>query len=310
MIPESLRALLDSPLSVEELKESINHLANNKTPGLDGLPNEFYKAFAELLCPFILLVWQESLSFGALPLIHKKGVKDEINNWRPITCLNSVYKILALALSRRISPILDSVILSKQKGFIKGRYILDAITSLWEGADFALEESIDFLFFKIDFDKAYDRIEWDFVLQSLHDLGLGRNFIKQVHALFGNARARIAINGTLSPPIDLKRSIRQGCPLAPLIFVIPVDSLGWLVVDFMDKGKIKGIKIPGANKDLCMQNFADDTNALILNDPSSVEHLWKALNLFCLASGSDQPFENWGLVFFWHLACSYSKLWL
>ena len=127
------------------------YLSLNKTPGLDGLPNEFYKIFNELLCPFVLLVWQESLSFGALPLsintgaiklIHKKGVKDEINNWRPITCLNSVYKILALALSRRISPILDNFILSEQKGFIKGRYILDAITSLWEGADYALVKCV------------------------------------------------------------------------------------------------------------------------------------------------------------------------
>lgn len=149
-----------------------------------------------------------------------------------------------------------------------------------------MEEDLDFLFFKIDFDKAYDRIEWDFVLQSLHDLGLGKNFTKQVHALFGNARARVVVNGTLSAPIELKRSIRQGCPLAPLLFVITVDSLGWIISNFMDKGKIKGIHIPGASKDLCMQNFVDDTNALILNDSSSVEHLWNALNMLCLASGS------------------------
>lgn len=195
-----------------------------------------------------------------------------MNNWRPITCLTSAYKIFALAFTRRISHLLDHYILQEQKGFSKGRCILDAITSLWEGIDFAKEKNLDFLFFKIDFDKAYDHIECDFILQSLHDFGLGRNFCKSVNILLGNARAKIALNGTLIEAISLKRSIRQGCPLASLFFVIVADALGWLVEDALLTGTLQGIQIPGCSKVLCLQQFADDTNALIINTRHCCRH--------------------------------------
>ena len=59
---------------------------------------------------------------------------------------------------------MDSLILKEQKGFIKGRFILDAIIAMWEGIDYANDIDLDLLFFKIDFDKAYDRVDWDFIL--------------------------------------------------------------------------------------------------------------------------------------------------
>lgn len=216
-IPAGIRQRLDAPISLQELADSIDKLGCNKSPGIDGLPNEFYKEFSPWLCPLLLQVWEESLRFGALQrtinmgvikLIHKRGERDVLDNWRPITCLNSAYKVIALVMARRLSCILDNYILKEPKGFIKGRYILDAIITLWESFDFAIEENLDFLFFKIDFDKAYDRVEWAFVLQSLADFGCGRQFCRFVNTLFGNASARVAINGELSGTITLMRSIR------------------------------------------------------------------------------------------------------
>ena len=112
------------------------------------------------------------------------------------------------------------------------------------------------------------------------------SFIRSVHCLLGNARTLVSLNGTLTPSIILKRSIRQGCPLAPLLFVIVADALGWLVQDAMVKGDIKGIHIEGNPKDLCLQQFVDDTNALIHNDPTSVDSFLACLDVFCSASGS------------------------
>lgn len=153
---------------LSEIKEAIGGLANGKTPGPDGIPNEFYKVFADLLAPYILLIWKETMHFGCLPLsihsgiiklIHKMEDKNNINNWHPITCLNFIYKVFALVYARRISPHLDALILKEQKGFIKGRFILDAIIAIWEGMELVTEEQLDMLFLKIDFDKAYDRVE-------------------------------------------------------------------------------------------------------------------------------------------------------
>ena len=109
--------------------------------------------------------------------------------------------------------------------------LIDAIIALWEGIEYVEETKPDYWFLKINFDKAYDRIEWEFVPQSMHDLGLGKRFIHFVHLLFGNASARVSVNGVLSDSFLLRRSIRQGCPLSPLLYVITSDALGWLIKD-------------------------------------------------------------------------------
>lgn len=96
----------------------------------------------------------------------------------------------------------------------------------------------------------------------------------------------MALNGEISPSIILRRSIRQGCPLAPLLFVIVADALGWLIRDAITAGHTNGLNIPGAQQDLCLQQFADDTNAFLQNDPQTTTCFLKCLDTLCKASGS------------------------
>lgn len=103
---------------------------------------------------------------------------------------------------------------------------------MWEGIEHAQAAKQDFLIFKIDFEKAYDRLEWDFVLQSLWDMGLSRKFIRYVSVLFGNAKARIVINGNLYDPFTLRKSICQGfwplfCVLLPLMPWVGLCRTRW-----------------------------------------------------------------------------------
>ena len=116
-------------------------------------------------------------------------------------------------------------------------------------------------------------------------MGSGENFCIMVKTLLGNATARVNVNGDLTKAFKLSRSIRQGCPLAPLLYAIASDGLTWLVRDKMDKGKIKGIRID-AKEQVCMEFFADDTNALVANEEESLKEFWECLNIFCKASGS------------------------
>lgn len=141
-------------------------------------------------------------------------------------------------------------ICAEQKGFIKGRRILEAVIALWEGIEHAEDCGLDYVFVKIDFDKAYDRrLEWSFILLSLEKIGFGRNLIRFVSTLFGHARARVCcLNGSLSDCFELNRSIRQGCPLAPLLFAISVDGLNCLIKGRIQEGKIKGIPIPNSQR--------------------------------------------------------------
>ena len=116
-------------------------------------------------------------------------------------------------------------------------------------------------------------------------MGLRDNFIRYVQTLFGNSRTRVAVNGQLTPTFDIHRSIRQGCPLAPLLYAIASDGLSCLVANRMETGVLQGIKLPN-NQHLCMQLFADDTSALIKQDERSLHAFWECLEIYCLASGS------------------------
>ena len=153
--------------------------------------------------------------------------------------LNSAYKIYAKAIALRLCNHMKEWINKEQKGFIKGRYILDAIIAIWEGMELAEETEQEYIFFKIDFEKAYDKVSWKYILESLKQMGCGENFCIMVKTLLGNATVRVNVNGELTESFKLSRSIRQGCPLAPLLYAIAADGLTWLVRGKMEQGKIK-----------------------------------------------------------------------
>ena len=105
-INDFMRSSLDAPITLEEIKQSMLSLANGKSPGIDGLPNEFYKTYCTFLAPFLLMVWHESLHFRALPtcvntgvvkLIHKRGSRNRLNNWRPMWRRSKRYAALSFA---------------------------------------------------------------------------------------------------------------------------------------------------------------------------------------------------------------------
>ncbi len=120
------------PITIKEIMDSINHLKNNKSPGTDGLIAEFYKSFARQMTPFLLHVFNESISNGQLPSSMNQGLitlipkpkKDLlfIDNWRPICLLNNDYKILPEIFAERIKTVLDSIIDQTQSGFMKNKH--------------------------------------------------------------------------------------------------------------------------------------------------------------------------------------------
>lgn len=119
-------------------------------------------------------------------MIHKKGKLDELQNYRPISLTNCDDKIIACVFSRRLKKIIDKLINPDQSGYIKGRYIginarliLD-IFDYWEKSN----ESGILLF--ADFQKAFDSVEWEFLLQSMRKFNFGDNFVKWVKILYTN----------------------------------------------------------------------------------------------------------------------------
>jgi hypothetical protein len=130
-LPLSWKTKLEQPLSIKELQEATNKLSKNKSPGLNGIPIELFQQLPSLL-QALLLVWNDStknnytiksFQIGVISLIHKKNDPAEITNYRPITLLNSDYKIIAKALANRLRACIHTVVGENQCGFIPGRDI-------------------------------------------------------------------------------------------------------------------------------------------------------------------------------------------
>lgn len=283
---------LNSEISLGEINEAIQALGNGKAPGSDGLTTKFYKECKEWIGKDLLRVYQEAIAKGSLgkeinrgliKLIPKKGDKTQIKNWRPITLLNVSYKIMGKVLAKRLEPILPKIISPTQTCFVKGRYILENILSCWEAMQWDKESNQKSSLLLLDFEKEYDRIEWSFVRIVMEGFGFPSHFCNMVKVLMNDANACGEVNDIKSDFFDLSRSIRQGCPLASILFVITTDALYYLMRDCRSSNKVQGLILPNG-EDLSNIQFADDTTILTKLEHDNMDTLMAKLELFCKAS--------------------------
>lgn len=280
--------MCDNPVSLGEVKDAINLLKNNKSPGTDGLVSEFYKSFAEELAPFLFNVFLESIDREQLPTTMTQGLttlipkanKDTsfIDNWRPISLLNNDYKIFALIFARRLKKVLDSIIDETQSGFMSKRHITNNIRLVIDILDYSeILDDNGFILF-LDFYKAFDTVEHQFILQSLNKFGFGNYFSSAIKTLYKNSNSSIKLPGGTSPRFHLSRGIRQGCPASPYLFLIVAQLMAYHI----KASAVEGISLFG--KDLIITQLADDTT-LFLKNETQIPVAIKVIQEFSRASG-------------------------
>lgn len=225
---------LCKPLTLEELTIAVKALAKGKAPGPDDILAEFYQCLWPCIGPEFLVMIQKALEKGQFPngvtegliaLLFKNGRRQSLNNWRPITLLNATYKIYAKALQLRLQPILMEIISPDQSAFLPMRYILDNLFLTHETIDFAKSSKQPLLFLKLDFSKAYDKVELRFLFQAIKRLGFPPFFIHMTELLFTGAMASVSVNGNRTSKFPISQGVRQGCPLAPYLFLIVGEVL-------------------------------------------------------------------------------------
>lgn len=222
-------------------------MQSGKSPGPDGLPSDFYKKFSPELSPFLCQVFSDSFDSGELPLtfnqacislLLKKG-KDplECASYRPISLLNTDVKILAKILALRLENVLPSIISPDQTGFIKSRHLFYNIRRLFNILYSGKSSEPEYLV-SVDSEKAFDRVEWNYLFHTLTKFGFGPSFLSWIKLLYTSPSASVLTNTHYSQYFDLHRGTRQGCPLSPLLFAIAIEPL---TIAIRSNERIKGI---------------------------------------------------------------------
>ena len=276
-------------LTIDECLNTLKNFKKNKTPGCDGLPAEFYLTFWPEIGNKLVSSINYSLQLGELSTSQKRGVitlqekkgKDPklVKNWRPVTLLNTDYKILTKTLSRRIEKALPDIIHQDQFGFIKGRYIGEPVRFVQDLINKYDEEKKEGIIMQLDFEKAFDSIEWNFIFEALKKFNFGDQFIEFVRCCYTNIQSCVQNNGFTTKWFELERGVRQGCPLSCLLFILSVERMGNRI---RNRSDINGLYI-GENEHKIKQ-FADDCSCF-LNNFKSIYTLIDCIKGFTLHSG-------------------------
>jgi len=280
----------DREIEEAEVIEAIEGLRSGKSPGSDGIGIEWYKVYKEEVAPILVEVFrgiertgivQNRMVEGVIALVHKKGNRLDIGNYRPISLLNVDYKILTKVLANRVKKVIGGLVQPTQSYSVPGRDIADTIATVRDVIEYMKRDRKGGIVIGIDWNKAFDRVEHEYLFRVLGKFGFGVKMVEWVRKLYGRATSCVKINGVLTDKFEIGRSVRQGCPLSALLYAISVEPLAALIK--RDKG-IVGIDLPYGGTCIINQ-YADDTT-ITVRGGNSVKRVLEIVEKYGRASGA------------------------
>jgi len=152
----------------------------------------------------------DSQKISLLSLLFKKDDMLLLKNYRPLSLSNYDYKILAIILANRLHKVISLLISEDQTGYIKGRFIGTNIRLIQDIIDYTEVNNMSGAILQLDFQKAFDSLEWNFRFKALKKFNFGSSFIHWITVLYKNPVAYIKNNGWMSSPLKIHRSVKQG----------------------------------------------------------------------------------------------------
>ena len=287
---ESECEVMSKDITLDEINVALHSMKHNKSPGSDGFPAEFYKFFWSSLKCFVTRMFEESYSNAALPQSLREGIiillpkngrpRDQLKSYRPITLLNTAYKILSGVIANRFKQVISKLIHPAQTAFIKGRFIGDNIRIMSDVMHCLKHEKKDGLFISVDMEGAFNSVSWNFIKVALLKYGFPQQTVQWFRILYEKSTARVSYNGHLSEAIQLQRSCRQGDPLSCYLFLIVMECLG---AKIRQNGGIKGIQIN--DLEIRTSMYADDMLCMLDGSVNSCRLLFNDLGTFAKYSG-------------------------
>ena len=273
---------------MEDLEEALQQqFKKGNSPGSDGFSYEFYKGNWETIKDDLLQTYNSSYISQNLPksmnetivkLIPKKGDLSDVKNWRPISMLNVDYKLLSRMIYNKTVKILNKRTSLNQKAIFPGRQLVDVHLNTASVIQYSKEHrNTNLAIAKFDLEKAFDNVNHRFMFKMLAKLKLPTPLIKWIQILYKKPTCKILVNGAFSQIINIRKGLRQGCPLSMLLFGIVLEAL----IQKIEKNEmIQGVSL-GPSTTLKLQACVDDldyyvtTNASLVHILHEMEKFWE-----------------------------------
>ena len=281
---------LERPVTQTELATSLKHANNNSSPGIDGFTAGWAKCFWSKLKNFYFNSIQHAITTkqlsctlrqGIITLI-PKGKKDRtlLTNWRPITLLSVWYKILSGVYAARLKNSLPKLIHYSQTAYLGERQMGDAVMNIYQTLLRAKIRNVAGIVLLVDFNKAFDSIDHDYLYKVLGKSGYGPNFISGIKLLLTERYSCVTLSGHLTNRFKLERGVPQGDPVSAYLFIIAVEVLA---LKLRETKSIKKLIIDGITIDNAL--YADDLTIVLADDPASLRAAIRIIQHFGKISG-------------------------
>ncbi|GKA26171.1 RNA-directed DNA polymerase, eukaryota [Tanacetum coccineum] len=284
---------LESEISNEEVKAAVWDCGVNKSPGPDGYTFEFFRKYWTFIGNDIIQAVKAFFANGCFPrgcnssfiaLIPKIQDAKFVKDFRPISLIGSTYKIISKILANRLCLVLPDLISDVQSAFVANRQILDGPFILNELMSWCKHTKFKGMIFKVDFEKAFDSVKWDYLDETLKSFGFGLKWRNWISGCLNNAKGSVLVNGNPTKEFQFFKGLKQGDPLSPFLFILVMETLHLSFKRIINVGLYRGISINGSLT-LSHLFYADDVVFVGEWKDSNIHILLNVLKCFFLASG-------------------------
>nr|GEV94969.1 hypothetical protein [Tanacetum cinerariifolium] len=258
-ISQTQRDYLDIPFLRDKFKRVVWDFGGERASRPDDFTFCFFTTFWNTIEKDVVRFVQEFFQSHVIPkgcnpsfiaLIPKVPYEKFVSDFCPISLIGCQYTIIGKLLANRLSNVIKDCITHVQSAFIKGRFILDGPFILNEVLAEYRHHHKELLIFKVDIEKAFDSLRWDFLDAAMDKMGFGSKWRSWIMGCLKHARSSILVRKAFSSisilmtkEFERFRGLRQGDPLSPLLFILAMEGLHSLTRKVKELNLFKGASI-------------------------------------------------------------------
>ena len=278
------------PFLVDEVRAAINGLNAEGASGPDGISVFFYRDYWDQVAPDVMALMKEfyagtarmdNINRAYIALLPKVHGAEQVGDFRPISLSNSIYLIIAKVLANCLRRLLQSHINSLQFAFVSGMQMLDTIIIAEEIIAEWKRSDIAGFVWKVDFAKAYDSLDWHFLWNMFKRRGFPTVWIKWMKQCVCTTTFAVLVNGRPQGGwIHPQRGIKQGCPLAPLLFILSADTLAICTHQLCMRGYLSGFQSSRSQASIPLLQYANDTCFFLRGSVAAAHHVSSMIDTY------------------------------